>query len=312
MARTCGLALALCTACASGRSRLDIALLAQTPLPADPYVTATWLGTAGLLLDDGTTALLLDPFVSRPSLARVAFARPLPVDEARIDQWMKMPGVERTAAVLVSHSHYDHLMDAPSFARRTGATLVGSASTSAVGRSVGLPDSQVQTAALGTPMHFGDFAVTMLPSQHGAVLLGRVPYAGTIDAHFSPPAKAKDYRMGGAFTVVVEHPSGTLLHHASAAWLPGVLDGVHADVVFLGLAGRADTGEYLDAVVDKTGAHAVVPIHWDNFFRSFDLPLRALRSAHVGEFFDHVTDTRPDLQIHALPLGHARTVLPRP
>jgi len=298
------------SACGSGLAQIEASALPETVAPASaPTISATWMGTAGIMLDDGTTAILIDPFVSRPSLGRVGFGRPIPVDDARVDLWMKMPGIDRAKAVVVTHSHYDHVMDAPAFAKRTEATVVGSASTAAIARASGLPDPQIVTAALHAPMQFGDFTVTMLPSRHGRVLLGRVPYPGTVGDDFTMPAKAKDYSMGGAFTVVVEHPAGTVVHHASAGWVPGMLDDVAADVVFLGLAGHRDPSAYIDAVVDTTGADRIVPIHWDNFFRGFDAALQPLRSAHVTAFFDHVADTRPDLRLETLPLGQARIVL---
>lgn len=269
------------------------------------------MGTAGVLLDDGSTAILIDPFVSRPSLGTVAVGKKLKVDEARIDLWMAMPGIERTAAVFVSHSHFDHSMDAPSFARRTDATLVGSASTGHIARATGLPESQVRQVTPGEPMQFGAFTVTMLASRHGPALFGREPYPGNITTEFELPARASAYRTGGVYAIVVEHPAGVVLHHASAAWNPGMFEGVDADVVLLGLAGRKDTRDYVRAVVDGTGARRIIPIHWDNFFRNFDVPLAPLNSAHVTEFLDHIDDTRPDLELETLPLGHARIVLPR-
>lgn len=297
------------TGCADELVRLQAEQIPERAATGAPHVTATWMGTAGVMFDDGTTALLVDPFVSRPSLGRVAFGRPVPVDEARIDLWMKMPGIDRTAAVFVSHSHYDHSMDAPSFAKRTGARLVGSESTAIIGERSGLPSERIDVVQPGTPMRFGDFTVTMLHSQHGKAVAGRVPYPGNVESDFETPAKAKDYRMGGAYAIVVEHPTGTAVHHASAGWAPRMYEGIDADVVFLGLAGRDDTAKYLDAVLDATGARRVVPIHWDNFFRGFDEALAPLGSARVNEFLDHLADTRPDLTVQTLPLGHARPVL---
>ena len=296
--------------CSDELARLEAEEIPEAERPAEaPRVTATWMGTAGVMLDDGTTALLIDPFVSRPSIGRVVFGRPVPVDEARIDLWMEMPGIERTAAVFVSHSHYDHSMDAPSFARRLDARLVGSPSTAIIGERSGLPADRIDVVEPGQPMRFGEFTVTMLHSQHGKAVAGRVPYPGNVEPDFETPAKAKDYRMGGAYAVVVQHSAGTAVHHGSAGWNPAMYDHIDADVVFLGLAGRDDTATYLGAVLDATNARRVVPIHWDNFFRGFDESLAPLGSARVGEFLDHLADTRPDLTVQTLPLGYARPVL---
>ena len=40
-------------------------------------IRVTWLGTAGLMVADGDTSLLIDPFVSRYGLATVGLGRPL-------------------------------------------------------------------------------------------------------------------------------------------------------------------------------------------------------------------------------------------
>lgn len=305
-----GFALLSVAACA-GPQRVRDFELPQAPVPASAYVAASWMGTAGVLVDDGQTAILIDPFVTRPSMGKVAFARPIAVDDARVQQWMDMPGIERTAAVLVGHSHYDHVMDAPAFALRTHATVVGSSSTAYVATQSGLPAAQVHTVQPGEALTFGAFTVRMVLSRHGPALLGRVPYDGNVTTCFETPARARDYRMGGAYGIVIEHPAGTIVHHGSAAWVDGMYDDVDADVVLLGITGRKDTAEYLASVVDATSARRVVPIHWDNFFRGFDRPLAALGSAHLNEFIDHMLDTRPDLQLQTLPLGHARTLVSR-
>jgi L-ascorbate metabolism protein UlaG (beta-lactamase superfamily) len=292
-------------ACNRGIERMQAHLVPPSAPIAAASVQVTWLGTAGVRIDDGRTALLIDPFVTRVGVGAVIFGRPLDTDidaAHRVD----LGGV---AAVLVSHSHYDHLVDAPWFAAATGAELCGSASTVAVGRAAALPPAQLHEVVVGQPRRYGDFVVTFLDSRHGPALAGRVPFPGHIDEDIELPAAPSEYRMGGAFGIVVEHPAGTLVHHASASWVDGMYDGISADVVLLGLAGRKDTLAYLEAVVDPTGARVVVPIHWDDFFRDFDRPLKTISAAHVREFFDTVQAARPDLAIRALPLLEPRGLL---
>lgn len=307
-------ALAAATALASGCAaaeleRIEDHGIAQAPVPSVPHVRATWLGTAGVLLDDGTTAIAIDPFVSRPGLGRVGFGRPIEVDQARVDEWMKAPGMDRVAAIAISQSHYDHVMDAPAFAQRTGATLIGSASTAAIGAAEGLPPNQIMVAQYREPMRFGAFTVTLLESEHAYRGRG-VTWEGDIPDGITLPAKAKDYKMGGAYGIVVTHDhAGTVVHHGSAAWVDGMYDGVEADVVILGLALHTDAPGYVRAIADATGARRVIPSHWDNFFRGFDKPLAPLRSARVRSFFDDLADTRPDISVETLPLGRWRVLL---
>lgn len=299
------LGLALCS-CGHEEAAIEAHAIAPRAPAAVPALRVTWLGTAGVRIDDGWTALLVDPFVTRPVLGAVALGTRIAPDAEEIEA-----RVDRTdvAAVLVSHSHYDHAMDAPRLAEQAGAELVGSPSTAALGHAAGLDPATVRIVEPGVPLRYGDFRITFLESRHGAVLAGRVPFPGEIDEGVALPMRARDYRMGGAYGIVIEHPAGTIVHHASAAWIDGMYEGVHADVVLLGLAGHRDPGEYVQAVVDATGARRIVPIHWDSFFRPLSRPLRALRSADVSGFFAAIERDRPDLRIETLPLLRPRVLL---
>ena len=217
--------------------------------------------------------------------------------------------MDRVTAIAISQSHYDHLLDAPAFAQRTGATLIGSKSTAAIAAAEGLPPNQIQVAEYREPMRFGKFTITLLESKHAYRGRG-VTWEGEIPDGIRLPAKAKDYKMGGAYGVVVTHDdAGTLVHHGSAAWVEGMYEGVEAEVVILGLALHTDAPGYVRAIADETGARRVIPSHWDNFFRSFDKPLAPLGSARVRTFFSDIHDTRPDITIETLPLGQWRVVL---
>ncbi|MFC0452562.1 MBL fold metallo-hydrolase [Rhodococcus jostii] len=80
---------------------------------------ATFLGVSTVLLSDGETAVMTDGFFSRPPLLR-SVLRPLRPDRAAIDRALARVRTDRLAAVLVAHSHYDHALDSPIVAQRTG------------------------------------------------------------------------------------------------------------------------------------------------------------------------------------------------
>ncbi|MGZ9014741.1 MAG: MBL fold metallo-hydrolase, partial [Burkholderiales bacterium] len=103
-------------------------------------IQAVWMGTAGFYVSDGTTAVLIDPFVSRYGLVHVGLGRDIQPDAEAIREWMKTLNPVNVSLVIVSHSHFDHALDAPIFAALTGGVLVGSASTLNVGKGVGLPE----------------------------------------------------------------------------------------------------------------------------------------------------------------------------
>jgi L-ascorbate metabolism protein UlaG (beta-lactamase superfamily) len=241
-----------------------------------PAVTAAFLGAATLLLSDGHTHLLTDGFFSRPSLPRVLFT-PLRPEVPAIQCGLARAGIRRLDAVLVSHSHYDHALDAPEVARALGTRLVGSESTANIGRGAGLPESQIRVMQPGQPMEFGAFRVTFLPSAHSLPNLA----AGFISRPLRQPARAFDYKDGGCHSLLIEHPCGALLIQPSANFCPGALEGRSAVVAMLSLGslGRRSPAyqcAYFDQVAGAVGARVVYPIHHDDFTRPLDEILRPM------------------------------------
>jgi L-ascorbate metabolism protein UlaG (beta-lactamase superfamily) len=239
-------------------------------------VTATFLGVSTVLLDDGDTALLTDGFFSRPSLLRVA-TRPLRPDTERISGALRRVGITRLAAVLVAHSHYDHALDSPVVAQRTGALLVGSSSTAQIAAGYGFPADRFVPAPVGAALTFGCFTVTAVDGPHSHP--NRFP--GTISAPVVPPARAARYRCGECYSFHIGHSTGSVLVHASANVRPGALVGLRADAVYLGVGqlGRASQellARYWAEVVVTLRPRRVVPIHWDDFSRPLSPGVRPI------------------------------------
>jgi L-ascorbate metabolism protein UlaG (beta-lactamase superfamily) len=253
--------------------RFDVpAAAAAAPL------AVTWLGVATLLVDDGASALMTDGFFSRPGLPAVAL-RPIAPSPARIDDGLARAQVQSLEAVIPVHTHYDHALDSAAVAERTGAQLVGGQSAAQVGRGHGLPEDRVVVAKSGQPMRFGAYDVTLIESEHCPP--DRFP--GVITQPVAPPVRVSAYRCGEAWSALVHHrPSDyRLLIQGSAGFVRGALAGHRADVVYLGVGQLGVRPEpyivdYWTETVCAVGARRVVLIHWDDFFRPLDQPLRAL------------------------------------
>lgn len=248
-------------------------------------LSVTFLGVASLLVDDGRTALLTDGFFSRPSLLRVGLGKVAP-DPARIDAALARAGIDRLAAVVPVHTHYDHALDSALVAELTGAELLGGESAANLGRGHGLPADRIRVASSGTTARYGDFSLTPVESDHCPP--DRFP--GEISAPVVPPVRARAYRCGEAWSLLVEHAGGrSALIQGSAGFVPGALTGHRAEVAYLGVGqlGVQDE-EYLRAYWDETvravGARQVVLIHFDDFFRPLERGLRAL--PYLGDDLD--------------------------
>jgi len=81
--------------------------------PRNDSVQVVWMGTAGLYIHDDETRIFIDPFVSRYGFLKVAFGFSLKPNPEIIREWIVKTSGGHADAVFVSHSHYDHSMDAP-------------------------------------------------------------------------------------------------------------------------------------------------------------------------------------------------------
>ncbi|GGY12569.1 MBL fold metallo-hydrolase [Streptomyces anandii] len=234
-------------------------------------VRSTFFGTSSVHVTDGVSGILIDGFFTRPSLLRVALGRPIAPDLRRISDALSRGGVEQLDALFVAHSHHDHVMDSPEVVKRVGGVLHGSESTVNVGRGAGLGEDLMRRISDGDRYVFGDFTVRVFEGAHSP----GDRYPGSIDGPLVPPAKASAYRTGGCYSFLFEHPSGTILVHPSANFVPNKFDGLDVDLLYLGIGALGAQSarfqdDYWHHTVEATRPDLVIPVHWDDFGRSLD------------------------------------------
>jgi L-ascorbate metabolism protein UlaG (beta-lactamase superfamily) len=256
-------------------------------------VRIRWLGTAGFVVATGATTVLIDPYLTRCSMGALVTSRLVPNERAIRS---RLPS--RVDAVLCGHSHFDHLLDAPLIAKMTGAKLVGSATTCAFGRAQGLLPSQlVEVGTRGLDLSIGDLGIRFVPSLHGRILLGHVPFPGVVSSAPSLPARAWDYRMGGAYGLLLRAGSTTVYHNGSADLVDSEIEGTRADVLLVGIAGRRATPRYVERLCDALRPSVVVPTHHDAFFAPLDEGVRLLPGIDLEGFVSNVNRAAPGSQI---------------
>lgn len=266
----------------------------EQPASVSGVVTAYFLGASSILLKDDQTAILIDGFVSRARFSTVLFGRVRP-DLVRIDTILKGLEIDSLAAVVTTHSDYDHAMDAPAFARRTGARLLGSRSSWWIGVGGGLDTRRMRVMRHGDTARVGRFELTFLRSAHGRPFI----FPGRIKRPVHPPAWAGTWRSDTVYAVLVKHGNRRILINASAEFDSTALarDSLYADVVYLASSGlsrrRSEwVARYWRWMVHDRGACRVVLVHWDNFFRSLDRPLQPMGWPldSFGESMERVLD----------------------
>jgi L-ascorbate metabolism protein UlaG (beta-lactamase superfamily) len=219
----------------------------------------------------------------------------------------------------VVHSHYDHAFDAADVALRTGATLYGSESTLNVGRGGGLLDEErLKAYEPGKELEIGKFHVTVLRANHSPAALRFLDdYGETIDRPLRQPARSRDYKEGGSYDLFIRHGRHTILIKPSANYIPGALDSIQADVLFLGVSSlgmqsRRSLNAYYDETVGKVRPKVVIPIHWDDFSQPLSerLPNRTLFEDVPAVFaFFRDRAARDGIEFRVLQ-GYERMLLP--
>lgn len=239
-------------------------------------ILSTFYGTSSVHVTDGETGIFVDAFLSRPTVADLLRGRLEPDDEA-IGWALGQGGVAKLDALFVSHSHHDHLMDSPRVVRRLGGVMYGSRSSLNYGRGEGLAESSMAEIAGGDVVRVGDFTVTVVEAPHSP---GNIA-PGVIREVIAPPCRTLDFKDGGCFVFHIAHPTGTVVVLPSANYRPGFLDGLRADVLYLGIGALGRQSErfrrdYWAHTVGSLRPHTVIPVHWDNFTRPLSKPLTSI------------------------------------
>ena len=301
-------------------TQLDWPVASSTSESAE-RVTVTWLGITTLLFDDGETQILVDGTFSRPGLLDFVSQRRIYSDAASINAALAEFRINRLAAIIPVHSHFDHAMDLGFVANRTRAVVLGSESTANIARGADVPVSQYQILADGETRQFGQFQVKLIESRHAPIGADDgPPFPGTIDEPLVQPARIRHWREGGAWSVLIDHPKGTALVQGSGGFLKGALADEAADVVMLGVAGLASlgpryVGEYWRETVVATGATRVFPVHYEDFTQPFGevllFPDIVDDVPKTAKWLDELAaDRRHPVSLSTLPFGQAVAIYP--
>jgi len=269
----------------------------------------TYLGTNTLLITQGDTTLLVDPHFSRPSmLSLLGKIRP---DPDRIASGLTRSGIDRLDGILLTHTHYDHALDATEVLRQAGGTLYGSKSAIHLVRGSGLATQSAVQVVPRQAYQVGAFTVCFHPARHvnfPAPMGWLMPAEGCIPRPLRPPARFWNYQCGAVYAIQVNR---TLIF-GSAGFEPGAYRGLAIKSVVLGIGGLDLQPQaylqqlYSQAVLDP-GARQVFLSHWDNFFgppKKTPKPMHLARRS-IGQI--KALGARYAHQVEILELAHTIT-----
>ncbi|WP_406075358.1 MBL fold metallo-hydrolase [Micromonospora sp. NBC_01638] len=229
-------------------------------------VSFRWWGTAGWRVDIGDRTVLVDPYLSRidTGLFTGAFktATPLTVRPDVID-----PRVDRATTVLVTHTHWDHFMDVPYIAGRTGARVFGTLTAYHLGLAYGVPSTQLSPVKGGELLDFGDHTVEVVGSLHSRNPSYSLAFPGVRVSQPAQPATIADLPEGDTLGYLLRVEGGPSVYFTGASDVAERnLTGLAPDVAMVALQNATTTGDYLPRLLAGLDyPKVVVPVHYDNF-----------------------------------------------
>lgn len=312
-------------------------------IPSTHTINIVYTGCGGVLISKGKEAILTDPFYTGQWLGRLITGVKIKPKNTR-KVFTSLNAVVNTKtdikAVLVAHSHYDHLQDLPYLLEKNlladQVKIIGSSSTHCT-----LNDFKKDEELIDADKHVhgqsGDSAGSWISvSEHMRVMpikSGHAPHTkkkyvmkgSTCDKPFrwfkkatrrSNGFKWKDGTVYSFLIDILDESKNTefriFLQSSScnAPWgFPPMTDGKEIDLALLGVASAQNVTNYPNAALTKLHAKKVLLIHWEDFFRDlYHKKPKSVRKTDMNKFISDlkthykVTDTKELTEFMLMPL----------
>jgi L-ascorbate metabolism protein UlaG (beta-lactamase superfamily) len=234
----------------------------NAPAPRDS-IRVTYLGVNGFQFENGNHALLVDPYFTRAGFWSAALNQRIESKPDRVNEGLKhiRPRVD---AILVTHAHFDHLLDVPEIMRRTDARLLAGQTAVHLVQSLGISPNECGIVKPGRTQRIGPWTIRVLSARHDR-LFGKVPFEGKA-ASSTPPVKASDWGVGEPLAFVIGAAGKRV--YIDSGGVPGSppdAAGGHVDLAIFGVA-LPDSRRRFAEVVRQLQPRYTLPSHQDDFF----------------------------------------------
>lgn len=261
----------------------------SSPARSSTGVRVTYLGTNGYLLEAPGTALLIDPYFTRAALGTIALNLPLRRSPERI-AWALQRLPARIDGILVTHGHFDHLLDVPEIARRTGAKLFASPTSIALAQAARLSTAQCEAMDEGETQFIGRAKITAIRASHDKLFGCCVPWPGELT---EPPERAPGYashwKLGEPLAFLVEMNGRRIyIDSGGTRAVPPPMLKRRVDLAILGVA-LPDSRTRLPEALRRLRPRHFLPSHQDDFFRPLD---RGFAFGSMSKFADVVASAQ--------------------
>ncbi len=283
----------------------------STPEGAAPELEFTHFGAAGWRITDGKTTLLVDPYFSRVRYAGKTFGDPdapispgdtrpifTPADPLYSDTALVDRHIDKADYIVISHSHFNHCMDMPHIARKTGALVIGTESTVNIARANGVDAQQLITVKGGEDYEFEPFSIRVINSLHSPLAAKRYFESGLVPADIERPLRMIDYCEGGTLGYLIRWGAHRIIVFGSMNYIERELFDMEATIALIPAASaRLHIHDYTGRLMRRlANPGLVIATHWDVQTAPYGAPQDGAL-AQAESFVKEVNTVSPDSQV---------------
>ena len=232
-------------------------------------VEFTWLGTTAIILKSDKKTLMFDPYITHPNILVAALFKKIDSDKSIVDKWLKLASVKEINYVIVTHSHYDHILDLGTVMKKYPKSIgFGSPSSKNFALGQEIPSERFKVVGHEKKYSIDQVKIKTIKVAHGTHVLGYTFMDGAIEKPLKLPASVWDLKQGDSFIYQFSGEFGNIVFHPTGAKSPYFNDytKLKTDVLFIGIAKRGSTERQIKEIISKIQPKVVIPIHFDNFF----------------------------------------------